>query len=79
VLAADEQAQVIVAQHVTPLRPEVHELLPAAETIERLLGKCPAQIVADAGYRSKQNVERLKEKSTDPYAARGRVKMIALT
>src|SRR5437867_7732908 len=74
VLAVDETAQVIVAQHVTPCGPEVQELLPAVDMIERLLGECPGQIVADAGYWSEQNVERLEAKGIDPYVARGRMK-----
>jgi len=39
VLAVDETAQVIVAQHVTPCGPEVQELLPAVDMIERLEAK----------------------------------------
>jgi len=74
VLAVDETAQVIVAQHVTPHGPEVQELLPAVDMIERLLGECPGQLVADAGYWSEQNVERLEAKGIDPYLARGRMK-----
>jgi transposase len=74
VLAVDERAQVIVAQHVTPSGPEVHELLPAVEMIERLLRECPDQVVADAGYWSEANVERLEAKGIDTYVARGRMK-----
>lgn len=74
VLAVDEEAQVIVGQHVTPNGPEQHELIPAVEAIERLLGEFPAQIVADAGYWSEQNVERLEAKGIDAYLARGRMK-----
>ena len=74
VLAVDEVAQVIVAQHVTPNGPEVNELIPAVEAIERLMGKCPGQVVADAGYWSEQNVERLEARGIDVYLARGRMK-----
>ena len=74
VLAVDEVAQVIVAQHVTPSAPEVNELLPAVEMIERLLGELPDQVVADAGYWSEANVERLEAKGIDTYLARGRMK-----
>ena len=74
VLAVDETAQVIVAQHVTPRGPEVQELLPAVDMIERLLGECPGQLVADAGYWSEQNVERLEAKGIDTYLARRRMK-----
>ena len=74
VIAVDDVAQVIVAQHVTPNAPEVNELIPAVDAIERLLGSCPRQVVADAGYWSEQNVERLEAKGIDVYLARGRVK-----
>ena len=74
VLAVDELAQVIVAQHVTPRGPEAQELIPAVDMIERLLGECPGQLVADAGYWSEQNVERLEAKGIDTYLARGRIK-----
>ena len=74
VLAVDDVAQVIVAQHVTPSGPEVQELLPAVEMIERLLGEYPDQVVADAGYWSEANVERLEAKGIDTYLARGRMK-----
>jgi hypothetical protein len=74
VLAVDETAQVIVAQHVTPSAPEVNELLPAVAMIERLLGECPEQVVADAGYWSEANVERLEAQGIDTYLARGRMK-----
>ena len=74
VLAVDEVAQVIVAQHVTPNGPEQNELRPAVDMIERLLGERPAQLVADAGYWSEANVEHLAAKGIDGYLARGRMK-----
>jgi len=74
VLAVDETAQVIVAQHVTPNGPEQHELIPAVEMIERLLGDRPDQVVADAGYWSEANVEQLEANGIDTYIARGRLK-----
>jgi len=74
VLAVDETAQVIVAQHVTPNGPEQHELIPAVDMIERLLGECPDQVVADAGYWSEANVEHLEAHGIDTYIARGRMK-----
>ncbi len=74
VLAVDETAQVIVAQHVTPRGPEVQELASAVAMIERLLGECPSQVVADAGYWSEANVEQLEARGIDTYIARGRMK-----
>jgi len=74
ILAVDDQAQVIVAQHVTPNAAEVHELLPAVEAIERDLGRSAGQVLADAGYWSDENLAELVEKKIDGYVARGRVK-----
>lgn len=74
VLAVDEASQVIVAQHVTPNGPEQHELIPAVDMIERLLGDRPDQVVADAGYWSEANVEHLEAQGIDTYIARGRMK-----
>lgn len=74
VLAVDDVAQVIVAQHVTPNGPEQHELIPAVEMIERVLGDRPDQVVADAGYWSEANVEQLEAQGIDTYIARGRMK-----
>jgi transposase len=73
VLAVDDEAQVIVAQHVTPNAAEVHELLPAVNAIERDLGRAPDQVLADAGYWSDENLAKLAEKNIDGYVARGRV------
>lgn len=74
VLAVDDVAQVIVAQHVTPNAPEQNELVPAVAMIERLLGEHPEQLVADAGYWSEANAEHLAAKGIDGYLARGRKK-----
>jgi transposase len=73
ILAVDDTAQVIVAQHVTPSSPEVHELLPAVDAIERDLGRRPKQVLADAGYWSEENVTGLASKHIDGYVARGRI------
>ena len=74
ILAVDDRAQVIVAQHVTPNAAEVHELLPAMEAIERNLGRSAEQVLTDAGYWSDENLAKLVEKNIDGYVARGRVK-----
>jgi len=74
ILAVDDQAQVIVAQHVTPNAAEVHELLPAMEAIERNLGRSAEQVLTDAGYWSDENLATLVEKNIDGYVARGRAK-----
>ena len=74
VLAVDEEAQVIVSQHVTPSGPEVQELLPAVDRIRQVFRRKPKQVVADAGYWSESNVTGLARRGIDGYVARGRVK-----
>ena len=73
-VAVDEAEQVIVAQHVTPLAPEVNELLPAIAAIRRVLRRTPKQVVADAGFWSEDNLRGLKRRRIDGYIARGRIK-----
>jgi transposase len=74
VLAVDQEAQVIVSQHVTPSAPEVHELLPAVDDIRRMLHRQPKQVIADAGYWSETNVTGLAQRGIDGYIARRRAK-----
>ena len=74
VLAVDDVAQVIVAQHVTPMAAEVNELVPIVNAMARLMGRLPDQLVADAGYWSEANAEHLSAKGIDGYLARGRMK-----
>jgi hypothetical protein len=74
VLAVDQEAQVIVSQHVTPSAPEVQELLPAVDDIRRVLHRKPKQVVADAGYWSEANLTGLAQRGIDGYIARYRTK-----
>lgn len=74
VVAVDEEAQVIVSQHVTPSAPEVNELLPAVDRIRRVLRRKPKQVVADAGFWSEGNLAGLAERGIDGYVARHRRK-----
>jgi len=74
VIAVDAQAQVIIAQHVTPQAAEVNELLPCVERIRRVLRRGPKQLLADAGYWSEENVRGLEQQRIDPYITRGRMK-----
>ena len=73
ILAVDDTAQVIVAQHVTPQSVEVQQLEAAVNTIQRNMGRHPDQLLADAGYWSEANLARLAERGIDGYVARGRV------
>jgi transposase len=67
-------AQIIVAQHVTPAAPDVHELVPAVTAITTTLRRKPGAVLADAGYWSESNVEALRGKGIDAFIATGRRK-----
>jgi transposase/IS5 family transposase len=73
-IAVDGEFQVIVAQHVTPTAPDVNELVPAVESIERVLGSLPEKVLADAGYWSEQNVVSLEARGVEPFIATKRMK-----
>jgi transposase len=73
-LAVDETFQVIVSQDVTPTAPDVNELVPAIESIQRTLGRKPKAALADAGYWSEKNVRDLRKKRIDAYIATKRQK-----
>jgi transposase len=73
-VAVDEQAQVIVSQHVTAVQPDVNELMPVVKRISKLLRAKPKQVLADAGYWSEANVAALEKMGMDPFIATQRRK-----
>lgn len=73
-LAVDEAAQIIVAQHVTPTAPDVHELLPEVTAITTTLHRKPQTVLADAGYWSEANVNALESKGIEAFIATQRDK-----
>ena len=72
--AVDAQAQVIVAQDVTPMAADVGELVPQVRAIGRALQRRPTQVLADAGYCSEANLQELERRGIDAYIATGRQK-----
>jgi transposase len=70
--AVDAQAQIIVAQDVTPMAADVGELLPQVTAIGRTLQQRPTQVLADAGYCSEENLQELERRGIDAYIATGR-------
>jgi transposase len=70
--AVDAQAQIIVAQDVTPMAADVGELLPQVTAIGRTLQQRPTQVLADAGYCSDENLQELERRGIDAYIATGR-------
>jgi transposase len=67
-------AQIIVAQHVTPVAPDVQQLVPVVTAITREMRRKPRQVLADAGYWSEANVLALEAEGIEPFIATGRRK-----
>jgi len=73
--AVDDQAQVIVAVHVTQKANDKQQVKPLIEQLKANLGESkPRAISADAGYFSEDNVNYLESESIEPYVATGRQK-----
>ncbi len=73
-VAVDAEAQIIVAQHVTPAAPDVQQLVPVVRAITQGLRGKPRHVLADAGYWSETNVAALEAKDIEPFIATGRRK-----
>lgn len=70
--AVDEQAQIIVAAELTNHAPDNDRLPVLLEAVKSNLGQAPAQVLADAGFRSEDIFEQLKESGVDLVVAVGR-------
>ncbi|HUJ69646.1 MAG TPA: IS1182 family transposase [Syntrophorhabdales bacterium] len=76
-ISTDAAFGVIVAQAVSQRPEDCNELLPALQRIEENFGKAPAQIVADGGYTTRENIMAMDDKETDfvgSYEGRGKKK-----
>lgn len=71
----DSHAQVIVAAEVTQQANDKQQVKPLVEQMKaNLNGRIPAELSADAGYFSEDNVAYLENEKIDPYVATGRQK-----
>ena len=72
--AVDHDSHLVVGQHVSQATNDKQEVEPALAELGKLedtLGK-PEALVADAGYHSKENVEKCVEQGVEPYIAGSR-------
>jgi transposase len=73
-IAVDAEAQIIVAQDVTQSGADCAQLLPMTDALWANLGRKPAQLSADAGYCSHDNLIGLDQRAIDAYVATGRAR-----
>ena len=70
----EQDSHMVVATHVSQATNDKQEMEPALNELKKVeeeLGK-PEVLVADAGYHSKENVERCVEQDIEPYIAGSR-------
>jgi hypothetical protein len=72
--AVDGQAQIIVAQGLTPSPSDQAQAVALADGIEHNLGRTPKEDSADSGNLSEANLEALADRSIAAYIATGRAK-----
>ncbi len=65
-IGVDAEAQIIVAADVTQSAVDCAQLLPMADAVEANLGRRPAQVSADAGYCSDDNLAGLERATSMP-------------
>jgi IS5 family transposase len=71
-IAVDDTEQIIVAALVTNTAADSGQLIPVVDRIQETVGIRPKRVLADAGYRSEENFEKLREREIDGYVALGR-------
>jgi transposase len=64
-ISADATHGLIVGVAVTQDANDSAQLLPAVDRVEERLGKTPQQMVADGGYTTRDNIEKLAEREID--------------
>ncbi len=68
-VAVEETFQLIVGQSVTQEANDKRQLVPMLETIKAQSGQKPAELLADSGYCSEENLEQLEGRRIDAYVA----------
>ena len=71
-LAVDSETRLIVAAEVTQSAADVEQLLPMVEKSAEVAQEAPREVLADAGYRSETNLEKLEDKGIEGYVSLGR-------
>jgi len=70
----EQKCQLIVAQAVTQEANDKKQTIPMMEAIKEQAGQMPAELLADSGYCSDENLKALENKPVDIYIATGRQK-----
>jgi transposase len=71
-LAVESESRLILAAKVTQSASDHDELFPVLEEVRANVGQLPQAVLADAGYRSEENLQGLEASRIDAYVALGR-------
>jgi transposase len=71
-VAVDDKCQIIVAAELNNEASDSKQLIPVLDAVQENTGAAPKQTLADAGYKSEANFEKLQGRDTDAYIACGR-------
>ena len=71
-LAVEGESRLILAARVTQSASDHDELLPVLEEVRANIGQFPQAVLADAGYRSEENLQSLEASQIDAYVSLGR-------
>jgi len=71
-LAVDAESHLIIAAEVTQSAVDVEQLLPMVESSCEVGQGFPQAVLADAGYRSEDNLQKLESQGIDGYVSLGR-------
>jgi hypothetical protein len=71
-LAVESESRLIVAAKVTQSAADHDELVSVLEEAQSNTGELPQAVLADAGYRSEANFQKLEASQIDAYVALGR-------
>jgi hypothetical protein len=64
-VTTEAKSRVIAAVEGTDAPNDTQQLLPAVERVSHITGQMPAQMIAEGGYVSRENVERLSEQKVE--------------
>lgn len=70
--AVDADHQIIVAAEIHDNAADTGALISTVDKVEENCGSLPDQLLADAGYRSTENLEKINDRELDAYIATGK-------
>ncbi len=71
-IAVDDKDRIIVGAWVSQCPADSHHLLRTIDEVEKNTGEAPNKVLADAGYRSEDNLRQLRERGIDGFVSLGR-------